>query len=71
MNCPSTSRSRYQRAVRADLPDAPMLALLDLARFPVLEQPLPAHFNLAVSILALAGAVLYSSFDQRADLPLS
>lgn len=48
---------RYNRSVRAELPDAVPFAVFDLATFPVLQQPDIDEFNLYVGLLAAVGAL--------------
>jgi hypothetical protein len=49
---------RYERAVRAELPDSIYLAIFDLATFPVLQAPDMDEFNTYVGLLAIAGALV-------------
>lgn len=47
----------YERAVRAEMPDALRLAFFDLPRFPRISPPAPDDFNLMIGLLVLLGAL--------------
>lgn len=49
---------RYDRSVRAELPESIHFAVFDLATFPVLQAPNVEEFNTYVGLLAVAGALL-------------
>ncbi len=61
----------YNRRVRAELPDAVLLAFFDLPRFPALEALTLQDFNLWVGILAIVGAGVALALRGARPLPFA
>lgn len=62
---------RYERAVRAELPDSLYLAMFDLATFPALQAPDIDEFNTYIGLLAIAGALVGLFRKERRPLAIA